>query len=761
MKHFFQINVKLIILCLIFIFAFAGVNLGLIHITLNESIELTAEVYYDQIKDQLTKELQLLKLTTEKIASNNEIIKLLEENPSLDLVSAEEKAALMEQINLYEQNLESSSFVDTVNIVSFTGDYLFSKGKIYDNFVLNRRPWFHSHYLNTDTPIIITDLHKDFNTNDLTIAMVAFIYSSDGSELLGAAILDIYINKLLASLQANFRFGQLRAQVLPKDVPPSDVLPDVSLERYAIKHADDILHNGNGIVFLFDKASIRENTIVKPLLLYTKLMVAILGLFLFIGLILSIRKHFIKPTLLSIDKLKYLLEQLDDKNPHTTLSHLDEFKQLEVLSFTLGKSFDNKIQSLIYHDALTGLPNRKKMTLICSELIAAHTPFALVFIDLNKFKKVNDIFGHSIGDQLLIVFSKTLEQLLGDAGVCVRYSGDEFIIIYKNYTDDASFLDFYNTTIVPAFSKPLLICDELTLSIEFAAGIAVYPKDGLTLEDLINKSDFMMYTSKNVAHPYQLFFFNQTIYKDMLYIETLKNELKHAIENNELTLHYQPIFDSSKHIAKAEALIRFNSRALGSVSPTQFIHCAEETRLIIPIGYWIIEQVCRFINTHHIPVPIGINVSPIQLLDLELVQKVEDYLSTYSICPQQLYFEITESVLLDDSDIVSTNLLNLRALGICIALDDFGTGYASFNYLKNYTLDFLKIDKLFLSNASDNDFKIIGHIKEICHLLHMEVVIEGVETEAQFNQLKTMGFKFFQGYYLSKPLDEHLFLTYF
>ena len=753
MKDIFQINRKLIIISIIFMLIFIGASSFLISIILDNNVKLTADVHLNQITIQLEKEIRLLKSTTEKIAENDKIVEILDQNRSFDQLDDEEKSSIMEQINLYEQNLKLSKFVDTVNLISLSGDYLFSKGKIYNDFKLSDRPWYKEEYLESDNSSFLTEMHKDFSTSKETIAIVSFIYTQDKKELLGAAILDIFIEDLLNGLESSFHVGTLKTVIIPNDYDVDNLINEIDTDKYYVKYADNILSNGNGILFLFNKDSIKEDSLVKPILIITRIIVVLVGLIISISLIMSIRVAF-KPALQSIDKLKHLMNNLNDNNEDISLDNMDEFKQLEVISMGLGKSFDNKVQSLIYHDTLTGLPNRKKLALICNELIDKNKEFALVFIDLNKFKKVNDVYGHSVGDQLLVTFSNIIQESLGDKGELVRYSGDEFIIVYKDFNGDSKFVDYYENKILPKFINPIEIQDGIKLNIEFSSGIAVYPRDGNNLEDLINKSDFMMYTSKSNNTPYKLMFFNDEIYKDMIYIEKVKNQLKNSIEDNELIMNYQPIFDKNKSIVKAEALIRWNNKKLGMIKPDNFIHYAEETREIIPIGYWIIENVCKFINKNQLKISVGINVSPIQLLELDFIEKVKEILNEYNINTNQIYFEITESVLLEDNEVVKSNIINLRKIGISIALDDFGTGYASFNYLKKYKLDILKIDKLFIDNASNNEFEIVGYIKKISNLLNMKVVIEGVETEEQFNELRNIGCNFFQGYYFSEALEE-------
>ena len=217
MKDIFQINRKLIIISIIFMLIFIGASSFLISTILDNNVKLTADVHLNQITIQLEKEIRLLKSTTEKIAENDKIVEILDQNRSFDQLDDEEKSSIMEQINLYEQNLKSSKFVDTVNLISLSGDYLFSKGKIYNDFKLSDRPWYKEEYLESDNSSFLTEMHKDFSTSKETIAIVSFIYTQDKKELLGAAILDIFIEDLLNGLESSFHVGTLKTVIIPND----------------------------------------------------------------------------------------------------------------------------------------------------------------------------------------------------------------------------------------------------------------------------------------------------------------------------------------------------------------------------------------------------------------------------------------------------------------------------------------------------------------------------------------------------------------
>ncbi|MDE6357883.1 MAG: GGDEF domain-containing phosphodiesterase, partial [Eubacteriales bacterium] len=309
--------------------------------------------------------------------------------------------------------------------------------------------------------------------------------------------------------------------------------------------------------------------------------------------------------------------------------------------------------------------------------------------------------------------------------------------------------------IAKVFSSPIKINDKLTIEIGFSSGVARYPRDGKTFEELINKSDFMMYVNKKSFINRKIEFFDENMYDNLLYSEKVKSELKTALANNEFYMNYQPIVNSNYKIIKAEALLRWNNKNLGFIPPDKFIKYLEETRQIIEVGYWIIEKVCQDISKFEIAknnIQISINISPLQLMLKDFVDNIKTIVEKYNISYNSLCFEITETVLLDNRQFVISNINMLKELGIKIALDDFGTGYSSFSYLRNYKLDILKIDKSFLKTNQKLDLDIINQIKDLAHLLNMEVIIEGVETKEQFDIMCSINIDYLQGYYFSKPI---------
>ena len=721
---------------------------------LNTNMKLVCDVYYEQISSKVKSDISLLKSANEYLANNEIVVEYLREKNKDQRNIKREREKVLNEVRDIEKILSTISFIDSINIIDIENKYLFSKGIEKENFDITTRPWYDEISFNAHvTESQITSKHIDYNTGKETISIVSLIYdNNDASKYyspIGAAILDIYIADLLNYINSSFYTGVLKTEIYNKN----DYLQTLSYSKdYNIYANKELLNNKEYLVFKFDKSSLINGSIANSSLQKMKYVLWIVGIAISILLFITIRLCF-SSALMSINKLKSILYKLN--NNSYFVDNKNEFRQLEILADTLNKSFDEKIQELIYYDRLTGLPNRKMLENICQQLIEKNQPFALIFIDLNKFKYINDVFGHTVGDEYLIKFSSIVSDLIKEKAVFTRYSGDEFILVYKNYIDNNELLEFYNSTLINMFLKPIKINQEITTEIGFSAGVATYPKDGKSFEELISKSDFMMYVNKKNSVKRKITFFDEEMYSNLLYSEKIKTELKSALKRNEFYLNYQPIIDGDYNILKAEVLLRWNNN-LGIIPTDKFITYLEETRQIIQVGYWILEKVCESISDFKYKdnfVQMSINISPLQLMLKDFIPNIKAIIEKYNVDYKCLCFEITEGVLLDNKEIVFDNIKSLKELGIKIALDDFGTGYSSFNYLRNYKLDILKIDKSFLKTNDKLDFDIINQIKELAHLLDMEVVMEGVETEEQFNIMKDMNIDYLQGYYFSKPIS--------
>ncbi len=750
-----KINLKIAVICIAFMALLVLTNGILMEYGLDKSVEFTYNTHYKEAKKILNQEVYILKDITKKLAEDKAIISSLESNKSSDDLTQVDINNIISGIKYIQDYLKNLIFVNCVTITNIPGNYLFYCGELIENFDVPHNYKFENLGINKENSQVITKIYNDPITGKYAMAVVNLIYSEESDEPLGIVVLDIFLDDLIEDINSKFYMGDLNTYIKlenNKYYCNEGIIDSIkdNKNNHIVK-LKDVFDDNIDIYLEFDKDSIVYNRAMRSINKFRVIIFIILGTVYLLILILLIRGAF-KPILKSLDKLKILLENLEKKD--LSFEKLDEFEQLEVVSSSLGSSINKKIKSLIYYDELTQLPNRKLLFKQCNDLIKANRKFALIFVDLNKFKYINDVFGHSSGDQVLVEFSNRLKKCLKGKGIVSRYSGDEFIIIYSNYIDNNELEAFYNNVILKEFKEPIIFNNNKVF-MDFAAGVSVYPKDGNNFNDLINKSDFMMYSSKKNNKRAKLLFFNDVIYNEILEIETMKEDLKYAVDNNEFVLYYQPIVDKNKAIKKLEALIRWNNRKLGYISPDKFIEYAEETGEIVKIGYWVIEDVCKNFNELFKSddiLQVSINVSPIQLMEVDFVNKAEEILNKYNVTWKNLCLEITETAVLDENIIIRDNLLLLNKKGVKIALDDFGTGYASFSYLKKFKLDILKIDRIFIDNGLDIDYKIVDNIKSIANLLNMETVIEGVETEEQFNNLKSVGCEYFQGYYFSRPL---------
>ena len=759
-----KINLRLTLIGIVFVGLLVSTNGILMEYGLKKSVEFTYNTHYNEAKKILNQEIYILRDIANGLAKDKNIITYLNNNKSIDDLTEQETKQVIEEIEYIQEYLKDLTFINHVTLINILGEYLFYSGELIENLNVISNYELDNFGFSKENSQIITDIYTDPGSGKYTMAVINFIYSDESDDPLGIFILDILLDDLIEDINSKFYMGELNAYIKIDSntyYSSNGIVNSINNKKNNYILQLENVFDGNIEIFLeFDKDSIVYSKYMKRVNDFRILIFTILGVIYLLALVLLIRRTF-KPILKSLDKLKILLRNLD--NEDLNFESLNEFEQLEVISSSLGTLVDKKIKSLIYYDELTKLPNRKLLFNLSNDLIEANKNFALIFVDLNKFKYINDVFGHSAGDEVLVNFSRRLKKCLKDKGIVTRYSGDEFIIIYNNYIDNDELQLFFNNVILEEFKEPITFNNGKKVFMNFAAGVSVYPKDGNSFNDLINKSDFMMYSSKRSSKNSKLLFFNDSIYKEILEIENMKEDLKYAVDNNEFILYYQPIVDKSKSIKKLETLIRWNNKKLGYIPPDKFIEYAEETGEIVKIGYWIIEEVCKnfieLFNSGHI-LQVSINVSPIQLMEVDFVEKVEEILNKYNVIWENLCFEITESVVLDENIIIHDNLLLLNKKGIKIALDDFGTGYASFSYLKKFKLDILKIDKIFIENGSYVDFKIVNNIKNIAHLLNMETVIEGVETAEQFKVLSNVGCDYFQGYYFSHPLLANEIINY-
>ncbi len=439
---------------------------------------------------------------------------------------------------------------------------------------------------------------------------------------------------------------------------------------------------------------------------------------------------------------------------------------------TRRKQVEEKLKHDALHDNLTGLPNRTLLTERLKDALNHNAQdksrtFALMFIDLDRFKFINDSLGHDVGDQLLVsVAAKLTNSLrasdtiahLSNQNIVSRFGGDEFAILLDNIRNLNEAIDIAER-VQSSLSKPFVLNGhEITTSASI--GIALNSKDFNDPEALLQAADTAMYRAK-VLGKAQYAVFETKMRAEVDSRLQLESDLRNAIERQELLLHYQPIISlSSGKITGFEALLRWQSPKHGLVSPGEFIPIAEEAGLIIPIGTWVLTQACQQLAIWHAEFPekhltIGVNVSANQLAQTNFVQQVSNILSKAGLDGNHLKLEITEGVLMNRDKATVKAFQDLRDLGVNLQIDDFGTGYSSLSYIQCFPIDTLKIDRSFIANMSNNkgSNEITRTITNLGHNLGLTVVAEGIETSEQQQLLGAMGCDFGQGYLFSKPLD--------
>ncbi len=428
------------------------------------------------------------------------------------------------------------------------------------------------------------------------------------------------------------------------------------------------------------------------------------------------------------------------------------------------KRAEERINYLAYYDELTGLPNRSLLyKLIDQALVEARRNRlhgAILFIDLNRFKPVNDSLGHSVGDRLLQEVAQRLRSAVRTEDVVARLGGDEFIVALFDITrrEHAAVVA---QKVLAALDPPCWI-DEHELKVGAAIGISIYPRDGFNTESLLRMADIAMYRAKESGQDGYAFYSHEM---NQRAIDRLKIEsgLRHGIEHDELLLHYQPKVDiASGRIVGAEALVRWNHPTRGLVPPGEFVPIAEESGLVVRLSAWVLEAALRqarlWLTAAMPAVKIAVNLSA-RDFSPGLAERIQAMLASHGVQPEWLELEITEGMLTHSSDDVITMMDALTALGVSLSLDDFGTGYSSLSYLKRFPIDTLKIDRSFIIGipGDGNDCAIAGAIVSMAQRLGHRVIAEGVETRDQLEFLRSLGCQEIQGYYFSPPVPADQF----
>ncbi len=523
----------------------------------------------------------------------------------------------------------------------------------------------------------------------------------------------------------------------------------IGLGTAKVVHASE---QNNGI------EQIEYNNLVNRNLVYFLIGAIIILLILFTVLMVNVKRRTKaeKAAVLARQKLKESYKELEKAYEEVTETKNALYSRYEELKIS-----KEKIRKIAYTDYLTELPNRVAFTeMLDSVMLTLRNDelIALIDIDLDNFKNINDTLGHSFGDEMLIDVAHRLQGVLEEDDYLARIGGDEFVVLTQNIKDISSYEDKIKK-IQKSFTYPFVLSTK-EFFVTVSMGITFAPKDGKTTQTLVKNMDSAMYVAKeNGKNNYC--YFDDSINARMMKKIEMQSELRKAIENSEFVVHYQPQMDlNTNRVVGFEALARWEHPKDGLVMPLEFIPIAEESGLIVGIGKKILIEACQQLKVWedegYDDITIAVNLSARQFKDSYFLSMVYDVIEETHVNPKKLEFEITESIALDDIEYTVATIRKLQELGITFSLDDFGTGYSSLNYLKQLPVNNLKIDKSFLDTVLDNksDQKIVSTMIDLARVLNINVIAEGVEMLEQEEFLKVANCNKAQGYLYSKPLPK-------
>jgi len=465
--------------------------------------------------------------------------------------------------------------------------------------------------------------------------------------------------------------------------------------------------------------------------------------------IFNLMMHSLK---LSINDKDVALVEIKELNHTLENRVIERTRTLETLN--------QELRHLALHDPLTGLPNRvliqDRLEHSVLDAKRRNDTFAVFMIDLDRFKEVNDTLGHNVGDQLLLQVSQRLLDVLRDIDTVGRLGGDEFAIIVNDVNVDASVI--VASKISQAFDLPFTL-EHLNLNTSASIGIAIFPEHGESPQDLLKSADVAMYYAKQHKEEFCIYHQSKDIHSEQRL--SLSSELREAINTEQLKLYYQPKIDLQRQrMIGVEALVRWQHPEKGIINPDDFIPLAEQTGLIKPLTYWVLERALADLQrwrSNGIELSVAVNLSTQNLQDSQLLNHLESLIKQYKTPSNQLVLEVTETALMQNMDTSIETLRKLKDLGVFLSIDDFGVGYSSFSYLQRLPIDDIKIDKSFVIDM-ENDIDgavIVESIISLAHHLGLQVVAEGVENSTAMQQLLRWGCDMAQGYHICRPLPEH------
>ncbi len=470
------------------------------------------------------------------------------------------------------------------------------------------------------------------------------------------------------------------------------------------------------------------------------------------------------------------LNDLDDSERHVILSIAnvsesdgDKTLLVTMIDVTKRRETEKNIQEMIYSDYLTGLSNRLAFNAFLPQILtnAARNKYVVgvFYLDLDDFKKINDIFGHPVGDKLLKFSADKLKSQIRNSDVVSRLSGDEFGIILNNLhsADDAGEVAL---NILESFKEPFII-DGHTINVSCSIGIALYPLNGTTADSLIRDADMALYRAKKNKNKSSFEFFDNSLHQKVTVRRNLEYDLMSSLQRlDQFNLHYQPIAEAENvSLRGVEALLRWNHKTKGMLLPKDFLHIAEHSGMILPIGQWVLNQACEHmvqLQTKYEEIQqISINLSPTQFFQEDLLSSVSSVLDATNCNPHNLVFEITEYTVINNLEKAKERIRDIKSLGIQVALDDFGAEYSSFSLLKELPVDILKIDRSFIHDLHENEKRaaIVKGVIFTADLLGISVTAEGIEKMEELEMLRQFGCHYLQGFLIGKPTSDGLLLN--
>ncbi|MBQ8827134.1 MAG: EAL domain-containing protein [Oscillospiraceae bacterium] len=693
----------------------------------------------------------------------------------------------------------SNSDVVSAWIVSESSGVLIADNGRYidsDDFNLYGRYWYKD--FNVQNGVMCASVSEGyFDASENTIAIIAPLHKNGnivgyaGVEIAEAGIAKILNQYTLSSgcyplITCNYGTvvyapdtAEFNSAFKIKQMPLLNVLIQASslsngLDSYSEGIQQKVYYNidnssvpGWSIIVLFDSDVLNGG-------IYNFFVIEMVLLTCFIVIVLIVLKNRLKAATWIIPKLNEAITEISNGNYKyaidTTFAENNGLIEMASRINGIAESMGEKneiILSYMSRDTLTGLPNRTSLYDHLEMLISRdrtdntaedNNRFAVMFIDIDNFKWLNETLGHNFGDSVLSTFASMLSSSLNKYGKVYRFSGDEFIILVE-FGNDYNKIQEIVEILQNTFSHQIKIMTD-NIYIKFSVGVAIFPDDDVTVDMLLRDADLALHRAKEGGKD-RVSFYSNAAKRHSFSKAAIAQQLSTALKDGEMFLNYQPIISTETgDIHGFEVLLRWTSSLYGHVPPSEFITVAEETGEIVQIGTWIFENSCRFLKTlcdnYRDDIIMSINVSPVQLKRADFLDLVNRIIDITQVNPVNIQIEITESTLIDFVDTDITVFEKLNDMGISIALDDFGTGYSSLNYLKNFPIKCLKIDKSFVDEINNNkrDYAITDSIIDLVHNLDIKTVAEGIETVGQYNFLCEMKCDYIQGFLMSKPLDE-------